>query len=89
MAVELQNFKIIAILSSPLALKNQFYELEPGGRCSFFVTFRPRLAISGEELEAAGLPVTYRPDYFVSGHDYAFPTHLAKAGTKNRVRSAC
>ena len=39
---------------------------------SFFVTFRPRLA-SAEELEAAGLLVTYQPDYFVSDHDYAFP----------------
>ena len=28
---------------------------------------------SGEELEAAGLLAIYRPDYFVSGHDHAFP----------------
>jgi predicted MPP superfamily phosphohydrolase len=29
--------------------------------------------VSGEELEAAGLLATYRPDYFVSGHDHAYP----------------
>ena len=29
--------------------------------------------VSGEELEAAELLVTYRPDYLVSGHDHAFP----------------
>jgi predicted MPP superfamily phosphohydrolase len=29
--------------------------------------------VSGEELEAAELLATYRPDYFVSGHDHAFP----------------
>jgi predicted MPP superfamily phosphohydrolase len=28
---------------------------------------------SGEELEAAGLLETYRPDYFVSGHNHSFP----------------
>ena len=31
------------------------------------------LGVSGEELEASDLFVTYRPDYFVSGHDHAFP----------------
>jgi predicted MPP superfamily phosphohydrolase len=29
--------------------------------------------VSGEESEAAGLLAAYRPDYFVSGHDHAFP----------------
>jgi hypothetical protein len=29
--------------------------------------------VSGEESEASEFLVTYRPDYFVSGHDYAFP----------------
>jgi Calcineurin-like phosphoesterase len=29
--------------------------------------------VSGEESEAAELLVTYRPGYFVSGHDHAFP----------------
>ncbi len=29
--------------------------------------------VSGEESEAAGLLLAYRPDYFVSGHDHAFP----------------
>ena len=31
------------------------------------------MGVSGEELEASELLVTYRPDYFVSGHDHAFP----------------
>jgi Calcineurin-like phosphoesterase len=31
------------------------------------------LGISGEELEASALLAAYRPDYFVSGHDHAFP----------------
>jgi predicted MPP superfamily phosphohydrolase len=29
--------------------------------------------VSGEELEASELLAAYRPDYFVSGHDHAFP----------------
>ena len=29
--------------------------------------------VSGEESEAAELLATYRPDYFVSGHDHTFP----------------
>ena len=29
--------------------------------------------VSGEESEAAGILLAYRPDYFVSGHDHAFP----------------
>jgi Calcineurin-like phosphoesterase len=29
--------------------------------------------VSGEELEAAELLAAYQPDYFVSGHDHAFP----------------
>ena len=33
----------------------------------------PKAGISGEELEAAELLATYQPDYFVSGHDHAFP----------------
>jgi hypothetical protein len=28
--------------------------------------------VSGEESEASELLVTYRPDYFVAGHDHAF-----------------
>ena len=31
------------------------------------------LGVSGEELEASELLAQYRPDYFVSGHDHAFP----------------
>jgi hypothetical protein len=29
--------------------------------------------VSGEESEAAELLAAYQPDYFVSGHDHAFP----------------
>jgi hypothetical protein len=29
--------------------------------------------ISGEESEAAEVLAAYKPDYFVSGHDHAFP----------------
>ena len=29
--------------------------------------------VSGEESEATTLLMAYRPDYFVSGHDHAFP----------------
>jgi hypothetical protein len=29
--------------------------------------------VSGEELKASELLAAYRPDYFVSGHDHAFP----------------
>ena len=31
------------------------------------------LRVSGEELEASELLAAYQPDYFVSGHDHAFP----------------
>jgi hypothetical protein len=31
------------------------------------------LGVSGEELEASELLAAYRPDYFVSGHNHAFP----------------
>jgi hypothetical protein len=31
------------------------------------------LGVSGEESEAAELLAIYQPDYFVSGHDHAFP----------------
>jgi hypothetical protein len=73
MTAELQYFRIYCCSQfSTCPKKNRSYKLEPGGLWSFFVTFRPRLA-SAEELEAAGLLVTYRPDYFVSGHNYAFP----------------
>jgi hypothetical protein len=29
--------------------------------------------VSGEESEAAELLLAYRPDFFASGHDHAFP----------------
>jgi hypothetical protein len=37
--------------------------------------FQPKeaWAVSGEESEAAELLAAYRPDYFISGHDHAFP----------------
>jgi hypothetical protein len=31
------------------------------------------LGVSDEESEAAEILAAYRPDYFVSGHDHAFP----------------
>jgi hypothetical protein len=34
---------------------------------------RTALNASGEESEAAGLLMDYRPDYFEFGHDHAFP----------------
>jgi predicted MPP superfamily phosphohydrolase len=37
------------------------------------VPAKTSLGISGDESEAAELLTTYRPDYFVSGHDHAFP----------------
>jgi hypothetical protein len=48
---------------------------KPECRGSFFITFRPKTGagVSGEELEAAELLAAYRPDYFVSGHNHAFP----------------
>src|SRR5580704_821284 len=36
------------------------------------VPARTGSGVSGEELEAPELLATYRPDYFVSGHDHAF-----------------
>jgi hypothetical protein len=33
----------------------------------------PKAGISGEKSEATELLTTYQPDYFVSGHDHAFP----------------
>jgi Calcineurin-like phosphoesterase len=40
------------------------------------------LGVSGEEVEAAELLATYRPDYFVWGHNQRFLTPLAKAGIR-------
>jgi hypothetical protein len=90
MAVDLQYFKIIAVLISPLALKTRSYELQPGGRWSFFVTFPPKAGISGEELEASELRAAYRPHYFVSGHDHAFSLHIwPKLEPENGAGLAC
>jgi hypothetical protein len=35
--------------------------------------------VSGEESEATELLATYRPDYFVSGHDHAFPYTIGQS----------
>ena len=32
--------------------------------------------VNREESEAAGLLLAYRPDYFVFGHDHAFPLQI-------------
>jgi hypothetical protein len=39
--------------------------------------------LSGEELEAAALLLAYRPDYFVSGHDHAFPYRSGQSWSQN------
>jgi hypothetical protein len=90
-APELQYFKIIAVLSSPFALKNQPYELEPGYRGSFFITFRPKQARASAAmnqkpqnfLRLIGLTISSRAMIM------RFPTRLAKAGTKNWPSRAC
>jgi hypothetical protein len=46
--------------------------------------------VSGEELEASELLVAYRPDYFVSGHNHAFPYESGqswKSKTRQGVRA--
>jgi hypothetical protein len=42
----------------------------------------------GEEREAAELPASYHPDYFVSGHEHAFPYMSGQSRNQavNRVR---
>jgi hypothetical protein len=53
---------------------------KPGSRRSSFITFPKNCAdITGEKSEAAELLVAYRPDYFVSGHDHAFPYTSGKS----------
>ena len=58
-------------------LDSRFHDSQTNRRCrgSFFITFRPKLGgVPAERnLEAAELLAAYRPDYFVSGHDHAFP----------------
>src|ERR1700730_8920496 len=44
------------------------------------------LDAGGEEREAAELLVSYRPDYFVSGHDHAFPYKFGWNCTLSGVR---
>jgi hypothetical protein len=46
------------------------------------------VGVSGEESEAAGLLLAYRPDYFVSGHDHAFPYPYGQTW-KNTLDEAC
>jgi hypothetical protein len=35
--------------------------------------------VSGEESEAAEVLAAYKPDYFVSGHDHAFPYAIGQS----------
>ena len=53
-------------------------------------TFRPKqaLGVSGEESEAAELLETYRPDYFVSGHNHAFP-YTSGQSWSQRTNGVC
>ena len=45
------------------------------------------LGVSGEESEAAELLAAYRPDYFVSGHDHAFPYASGQSWNQKTRRS--
>jgi hypothetical protein len=45
------------------------------------------LGVSGEESEASELLATYRPDYFVSGHDHAFPYTTGQSWNQNLAES--
>jgi hypothetical protein len=44
--------------------------------------------VSGEEAEAADLLSTYRPDYFVSGHDHSFP-YVSGQSWRQNVGEVC
>src|SRR5580700_5959215 len=44
--------------------------------------------VSGEEAEASDLLLTYRPDYFVSGHDHQFPYVLGQSW-RQKVGEVC
>ena len=46
------------------------------------------LGVSGEESEAAGLLLAYRPNYFVSGHDHAFP-YKSGQGWNQKMGEVC
>jgi hypothetical protein len=43
--------------------------------------------VSGEESEASEFLVTYRPDYFVSGHDHAFPYESGQSWNRKMADS--
>jgi predicted MPP superfamily phosphohydrolase len=43
--------------------------------------------VSGEESEAAEVLATYRPDYFVSGHNHAFPYTLGQSWNQKMADS--
>jgi hypothetical protein len=45
--------------------------------------------VSGEESEAAEVLTTYQPDYFVSGHDHAFPYGTGQSWNQNWASRAC
>ena len=44
--------------------------------------------VSGEEAEASDLLLTYRPDYFVSGHDHQFP-YVSGQSWRQKVGEVC
>ena len=46
------------------------------------------LRVSGEELEASALLAAYQPDYFVSGHDHAFP-YESSQGWNQKLGEVC
>ena len=45
--------------------------------------------VSGEESEATALLLAYRPDYFVSGHDHAFPYKSGQCWNREWAKCAC
>jgi hypothetical protein len=47
------------------------------------------LGVSGEESEAAELLAAYRPDYFISGHDHAFPYTTGQSWNQKWASRTC
>jgi hypothetical protein len=83
------HYKIIAALVYPLGLKIQPCETEPGGRCSFFVTFRPRLASAEKNRKQQNFSRLISLITSSRAMITRFPTRLAKTGTKNCRSRAC
>jgi predicted MPP superfamily phosphohydrolase len=46
------------------------------------------LGVSGEEVEASEILATYRPDYFVSGHDHKFPYTFGQSWNQKLGKSS-